>query len=63
MQWGIIMKAHILFDFLHVLFFSLKSYYILGIPIYVFILPVLFVAAYLIISVNQKRKSRSIHNH
>ncbi|AWC27306.1 hypothetical protein R6231_18520 [Bacillus cytotoxicus] len=50
------MKAHILFDFLHVLFFSLKSYYILGIPMYVFILPVLFVAAYVSISFNKKEK-------
>ncbi|EJQ40955.1 hypothetical protein IEE_04811 [Bacillus cereus BAG5X1-1] len=57
------MKAHALFDFLHLLVLSMKSYYVWGIPIYVFIIPLIFVVGYIIINSNKKRKNTSIQSH
>lgn len=56
------MKLHALFDFLHLLFLSIKSHYVLGIPIYVFLIPFIFVVGYIIITINKpiKRKRRYI---
>ncbi len=58
-----IMKAHALFDFLHLLVLSMKSYYVWGMPIYVFIIPLIFVVGYIIIKSNKKRKNTSIQSH
>lgn len=58
-----IMKAHALFDFLHLLVLSMKSYYVWGMPIYVFIIPLIFVVGYIIINSNKKRKNTSIQSH
>lgn len=58
-----IMKAHALFDFLHLLVLSMKSYYVWGMPIYIFIIPLIFVVGYIIIKSNKKRKNTSIQSH
>lgn len=58
-----IMKAHALFEFLHLLVLSMKSYYVWGMPIYVFIIPLIFVVGYIIIKSNKKRKNTSIQSH
>ncbi len=58
-----IMKAHALFDFLHLLVLSMKSYYVWGMPIYVFIIPLIFVVGYIIIKSNKKRTNTSIQSH
>ena len=52
-----IMKAHAIFDFLHLLVLTLKSYYVWGMPIYVFIIPLIFVVGYIIINSNKKQKT------
>ncbi|KUH46991.1 hypothetical protein M2E15_4830 [Bacillus mycoides] len=57
------MKAHALFDFLHLLVLSMKSDYVWGMPIYVFIIPLIFVVGYIIIKSNKKRKNTSIQSH
>ncbi len=57
------MKAHALFDFLYLLILSMKSYYVWGIPIYVFIIPLIFVVGYIIINSSKKRKTTSIQSH
>ncbi|MED0984331.1 hypothetical protein [Bacillus paramycoides] len=57
------MKIHALVDFLHLLVFSMKSYYVWGMPIYVFIIPLIFVVGYIIINSNKKRKNTSIQSH
>ncbi len=51
------MKAHAIFDFLHLLVLTLKSYYVWGMPIYVFIIPLIFVVGYIIINSNKKQKT------
>ncbi len=48
------MKIHALADFLHLLVLTLKSYYVWGMPIYVFIIPLIFVVGYIIINSNKK---------
>ena len=50
------MKAHAIFDFLHLLVLTLKSYYVWGMPMYVFIIPLIFVVGYIIINSNKKQK-------
>lgn len=57
------MKIHALIDFLHLLVLTVKSYYVWGMPIYVFIIPLIFVVGYIIISSNKKRKTTSIQSH
>lgn len=57
------MKAHALFDFLYLLVLSMKSYYVWGIPIYVFIIPLIFVVGYIISNSIKKRKNTSIQIH
>ncbi|MCU5520295.1 hypothetical protein OCA41_08235, partial [Bacillus cereus] len=58
-----LMKIHALFDFLHLLVLTLKSYYVWGMPIYVFIIPLIFVVGYIIINSNKKQKNTSIQSH
>lgn len=57
------MKIHALADFLHLLFLTMKSYYVWGMPIYVFIIPLIFVVGYIIINSNKKRKNTSVQSH
>lgn len=52
------MKLHALFDFLHLLFLSMKSYYVFGIPSYVFLIPTIFALGYIIISCNKSTKRK-----
>ncbi|WP_170958220.1 MULTISPECIES: hypothetical protein [Bacillus] len=56
------MKFHALADFLHLLILSMKSYYVWGMPSYVFIIPFIFVLGYIIIASNKNRKKRSIRS-
>ncbi|MFJ8529319.1 hypothetical protein [Bacillus sp. NPDC094106] len=56
------MKFHALADFLHLLILSMKSYYMWGMPIYVFIIPSIFVLGYIIIASNKKRKRSAIRS-
>ncbi|WP_410984350.1 hypothetical protein [Bacillus cereus] len=56
------MKLHALFDFLHLLFLSIKSHYVFGIPSYVFLIPFIFVIGYIVIICNkpaQRKRLRS----
>ncbi|EJR10908.1 hypothetical protein BACERE00193_01034 [Bacillus paranthracis] len=57
------MKIHALADLLHLLVLTLKSYYVWGMPIYVFIIPLIFVVGYIIINSNKKQKNTSIQSH
>lgn len=57
------MKIHALADFLYLLVLTMKNYYVWGMPIYVFIIPLIFVVGYIIINSNKKRKNTSIQSH
>lgn len=48
------MKVYVIFDFLYLLVLMLKSYYVWGMFIYVFIIFFIFVVGYIIINFNKK---------
>ncbi|EOP76475.1 hypothetical protein KOW_04236 [Bacillus cereus VDM006] len=56
------MKLHALFDFLHLLFLSIKSHYVFGIPSYVFLIPFIFVVGYMIITLNKPAKRKRLRS-
>ena len=56
------MKIHALADLLHLLVLTLKSYYVWGMPIYVFIIPLIFVVVILLL-ILIRNKNTSIQSH